>query len=463
MTRAKKPAAVWKAAHGELKLQMTRASFDTWLRDAHLVAEEGNAFVVGVPNVYARDWLEHRLKGVVLRTLKQVSGRDIDLRFIVHTERTDKDDDLRDAGPLLANLKPKPRPSKNGTSSLTSDGLNPRYTFDNFVEGPSNRLARAVALSAAENPGALVNPLYICGGVGLGKSHLMHAIGHHASARGLNVLCVPAETFTNDLVEAIRSNTTAHMREKYRAVDILLIDDVQFIAGKENTQEEFFHTFNALYDQGKQIILTGDKPPHEITSLDGRIRSRLEGGMISDLKPPSLETRIDILKIKAKNHKKTLPASILELIARRANNNVRQLEGALKRVLAYADLTRAQPTLSLAEAALGDLSTSKTNLTLDHVFTAVANYYRIEVEDIQGRGRSQIVSTARQVAMYLAREETDVSLPQIGEGLGGRHHSTVHYSCNRIADRLPTDPLLSSQITLIKKSLEDKNPNSTQP
>jgi len=452
-TKVKTPAEIWKVALRDLKLQMTRAAFDTWLRDSHLVEEENGTLVIGVPNVYARDWLEHRLKKVILRTLKQITREDTAVRFVVHSKHA-PDDDLSDAGPLLANLKPKPAPSKNGHAQRPADGLNPRYTFDTFVEGPGNRLAKAVARSVAEGSNKLINPLYINADVGLGKSHLLHAIGNLAKEQGQKVLCVTAETFTNDLVEAIRNHTTAALREKYRSVDLLLIDDVQFIAGKENTQEEFFHTFNALYDLDKRIVLTGSAPPADLTGLDKRLRSRLEGGMVADLKAPALETRIKILQAKARDHKKTVPTPVLEFIARRADRNPRQLEGALTRVLAHVQLTGVPLSVSLAESALGDVTPRKSNLTLDQILLAVARVYRVDVEDLRGRSRARLVSLARQVAMFMAREETDISLPQIGERLGGRSHSTVLYSCNRVTDKLPTDRLLRSQITLVKKALE---------
>lgn len=439
---------------------MTRAAFDTWLRDAHLVAEENGALVIGVPNSYAREWLDHRLRGMIGRTLKQVAGHHVEIEFVVHSRHNNDLDDLRDAGPLLANLQPaavksKPEQAKKVTQPACAEGLNPRYTFDEFVEGPCNRLARAVAFSAAENPGQRVNPLVICGDVGLGKSHLLHAIGHYASQLGLEVLCVSAENFTNDLVEAIRNRTTAEVREKYRSVDMLLVDDIQFIGGKDTTQEEFFHTFNALYDQGKQIVLTADRPPHDLAGLGQRLRSRLEGGMIADLATPTFETRVEILVHKAQGHQVSPPPEVLDLIADFADANIRQLEGALTRVLAHAEIAQTNPTFALAETVLGQSPVRQHDLTLDQVLEAVAEYYGVATESVRGRDRARTVSLARQVAMYLARDVAEVPLQQIGEDLGGRNHSTVLYNCSRVEDQLACDSLLYSQVSAIRETLEE--------
>ena len=462
MTDTRKPTDLWKAAYAELKLQTTRATFDTWMADSHLVADEDGTFVIGVHNTYARDWLEHRLKGLVQRTLRQVSGREIGVRFVVQAKRTAKQQDYSKAGPLLANIKPKTNQNGNGSGiKVSGDGLSERYTFDNFVEGNGNRLAWAAAKTVAEKSGKAMNPLYIYGDVGMGKSHLLHAIGHQARKRDLNVLCVTAETFTNDLVEAIRASNTASLRDKYRTVDVLLLDDIQFVAGKESTQEEFFHTFNDLYDRDKQIVLTGNKSPANIDKLDARLRSRLEGGMAAELTSPSLEARIEILRRKARSSKQALPNTVLELIARRADSNVRQLEGALTRVATRATLTGTPPTLTMAESTLSELVAKKNSLTLDQILVAVAKVFRVDVESMRGRSRARAVSMARQVAMYMAREGTKTSLPEIGKELGGRTHSTVLYSCKRVTDKLRSDRILRSQVTAVKKAIQAQQTAAT--
>jgi chromosomal replication initiator protein len=460
------PAEIWAAAHGELELQMTRETFDTWLRDARLITHEDGTYIIGVRNIYAREWLEKRLKKVVTRTLGEVAGRSVEVRFVVWSDY-DQDDDLSDAGPLLAGVPPLPRPAARQPAPPDDDkraddhhANNHRYTFDNFIGGPCNRVAKAAALAVAEAPGRRFNPLYLTGEVGVGKSHLLHAIGNAIAAKGLEVLQLSCEAFTNELVSAIRTKTTEHFRDKYRHADALLLDDVHFLAGKGSTQEELYHTFNALYEANKQIVLAADRPPSAIKGLDSRLRSRFEGGLVVDIQSPDVETRVGILQVKAKQHSPdAVPAEILDMVARKSNGGVRELEGALVRALAPNALIGQQLTLPLVEAALQDTSQAtpeqQAEASLGEIIEAVAECYHITAAEIRGRSRSGPVSLARQVAMYLARQKTNLSLTQIGQEFGGRGRSTVLYSCKRVAEMLKSAPPVSRQVEAITARLSE--------
>ncbi len=326
-----------------------------------------------------------------------------------------------------------------------------KYTFSNFVVGASNRLAHAASLAVAEKPAQAYNPLFLYGGVGLGKTHLLHAIGNLCAIRGSQVLYVSSEEFTNDLINAIRSHTTQAFREKYRRIDVLLIDDIQFIAGKESTQEEFFHTFNTLHGQDKQIVITSDRPPKALITLEERLRSRVEWGLTADIQPPDLETRQAILRARAERSGLRISNEIIELIARRVQSNIRELEGALTRVSAFADLSGIPLTPQLVEVALSDLLPRRSELQPDDIIRRVAETYGVTVDRIMGRDRSKQVALPRQIAMYLLRQEANYSLPQIGEVLGGRDHTTVMYGCEKIAELLETDDRLRKQVVEIRE------------
>jgi chromosomal replication initiator protein len=331
--------------------------------------------------------------------------------------------------------------------------LNARYDFENFIVGSSNRLAHAACLAVAENPAQAYNPLFLYGGVGLGKTHLLHAIGNYARKHGQQVLYVSSEEFTNDLINAIRTHNTQAFRERYRRIDVLLIDDIQFIAGKESTQEEFFHTFNTLHGQDKQIVISSDRPPKAMNTLEERLRSRFEWGLTADIQPPDLETRIAILHAKAEKARRTVSDNILEMIARMFQSNIRELEGALTRVIAYADLRGKPLTEDLVQVALTDLLPQRNNFELSHVVNVVASSFGITPDKLMGRGRSREVALPRQVVMYLLRQEANVSLPQIGEALGGRDHTTVIYACEKVADMLERDDRLRRQVLQIREQL----------
>ncbi len=448
---------IWDTAYGQLQLQMPRETFDTWLRGTRLIAHEDGTYILGVPNIYAREWLEHRLKSIILRTLGQIARRSVEVRFILWAEQAAQP--LHDAGPLLADLEPPQEAAPAFEPAHAGEtGLNPRYTFEVYAPGPSNRLALAAARAVVEAPGTQFNPLLVHADVGLGKTHLLQAIGHACADAGLRVRFVPAETFTNDLVAAIRGRRMEAFRDKYRALDVLLIDDLQFIAGKDSTQEEFYHTFNALADGEGQIVAAASGPPGQLPRLDVRLVSRFEGGLGVEIEPPDFETRLAILGIKARlrGFDGRIPLEVLELIAEETPGSVRDLEGALNRLIAAAMLTGEVPGLRLAERAIEQIGRERPpegHLALADLIAAAAEYYGVSPDALAGRDRSREVSAARQVVMYLAREVAGASLAEIGEALGGRNHSTVLYAIERVADLVAADSEVRRQVQALLRSL----------
>ena len=434
----------WQAARGQLQMEMPRAAYDTWVRDAEFLTYEDGTFVIGVKNAYARDWLQDRLLSTVKRILTGIMGRTVDVNFVVWT-----------GSPVEVSTEPEPLlPEPVATPAAADEArLNRRYTFDTFVVGTSNRLAHAAAQAVADSPAKAYNPLFLYGGVGLGKTHLLHAVGNACLQAGLRVRYVSSEEFTNDLVNAIRSHNTTAFRDRYRRIDVLLIDDIQFIAGKESTQEEFFHTFNTLHGGDKQIVLTSDRPPRALVTLEERLRSRFEWGLTADIQAPDFETRLAILRSKAERHGRQVPPAILENIARRVQSNIRELEGALTRVLAYADLRGELLTAELVDTALADMLVRSGSLNGEQVVEAVAERYGLQVEQLLGRSRAREVALPRQIAMYLIREETESSLPKIGELLGGRDHTTVLYGAEKISELIETDGSLRRDVMAIRERL----------
>lgn len=442
----------WQATMGQLQMEMSKAAFDTWVKSAELVTHEEDTFTIGVQNAYARDWLENRLSSTVTRLLSGMMEQQQNVQFVIWQK------DYQ--GSEAAEEEKYSESSAADENAAESTNTNIRYTFENFVVGPSNRLAHAACMAVGENPARAYNPLFLYGGVGLGKTHLLHAIGNTAMKKGKSILYVSSEDFTNDLVEAIRNRTTAAFRERYRRMDVLLIDDIQFIAGKESTQEEFFHTFNTLHSQEKQIVISSDRPPKAMVTLEERLRSRFEWGLIVDIQPPDLETRTAILRSKAERARRQVPPEILDMIARQIQSNIRELEGALTRVLAYADLSGQPLTPPLVHAALADLLPQQTTLEPSQVINIVANTFGLTPERLLGRERSREVALPRQIAMYLIREEISTSLPQIGEALGGRDHTTVMYACEKISDLIERDDRLRRQVISIREQLYGRNASS---
>ncbi len=431
----------WQSVLGQLQMEMPRASFDTWVRDTKPVSYNEGTLTIGVRNAYARDWLESRLASTVNRLLVGIFNSTVDVHFVVHGNEIERIVDEAPVSSADSSVQTRieaaeayQRSSPVDEQPSRNSNMNPRYIFDAFVVGSGNRLAHAACLAVAEKPARAYNPLFLYGGVGLGKTHLLHAIGNACQARGLRVLYVSSEEFTNDLITAIRTHTTQAFREKYRSMDVLLVDDIQFIAGKESTQEEFFHTFNTLHGQDKQIIVSSDRPPKALVTLEERLRSRFEWGLTADIQPPDLETRLAILRTKADRTGRHVPNEVLELIAQRVHSNIRELEGALNRIIAFADLSGTHLTKDLVEIALADLLPQKRNIPSDKILDAVAEYEGVEIKDLIGQNRSAKIARPRQIAMYLLREINETSLPQIGELLGGRDHTTVLYAIRKVAE-----------------------------
>ena len=426
---------------------MTRAGYDTWVKDSRGLSYEDGALIVAVSSPYARQWLQHRLLGAIKRTLAGITGRTVEVRFVVRAPAAPS---TSDEGPLLAGAE---SPEDRHAEIDSAFGLHAAYTFERFVVGDANRLAHAAFQAVAEQPGLTYNPLLVCGDVGLGKTHLLHALGHLLHARGQRILYAPAETFTNDLVEAIRRRRAPAFRSKYREVDVLLVDDVQFMAGKESTQEAFFHAFNALHRRGRQIALSSSLPPQKITGLDGRLRSRFEWGLVVGLERPGLETRVAILRAKATQHPVPVPDDVLHYLAGRVRGSVRELEGSLNRVVAFARTTDRRPDETLAREALAGIAPEPTPPSLEAVLQAVARFYELDLVDLQGPARTKAVARPRQVAMYLAREEAGASLAAIGSVLGGRDHSTVLHGDSRIRSSLSQDASLRRALVRIRTIL----------
>jgi len=447
-----KPDLVWSATLGELQLQMTQATFETWLRDSSVLKYEDGLFVIGVKSGYAKDWLENRLLATIKRTLIRQTGKTVDVKFIVRNEDSQPQENVS-----LLNLPSSTSDEKpESTPASSPANLTSRYVFDNFVIGPGNRLAHAASIAVTEKPADAYNPLFIYGGVGLGKTHLLNAIGHTCQSQGLQVLYVSSEEFTNDLIEAIRARTTEDFRERYRTADVLLVDDIQFIAGKERTQEEFFHTFNTLHSKGKQIVISSDRTPKSMSTLEKRLCSRFEWGLIADIQPPDLETRTAILRFKADSCDTAVPDEILDLIASQVQSNIRELEGALNRVVALSQLTNQPLTAEVAEAALNSLVPQRGQLTAEQILEKVAQHFDLKIAALQGRSRSRDIARPRQIAMYLIREEVGASLPQIGDMLG-RDHTTVLYGCNRITDMIEEDAGFRSEVVNLRQHIYNHN------
>jgi chromosomal replication initiator protein len=431
---------IWEAALGGLEVEVTKSNYQTWLKDTIGLSYTDNVFVVGAPNTFAIEWLEKRLQHLIRKTLAGIIGHSIEIQFEIC--------DGQQIEPQVASATRSNE--KNGNYSF-----NPKYTFASFVVGTCNRLAHAAALGVARNPGTTYNPLFLYGGVGLGKTHLLHAIGQSVLNDFRSVIYVTAEQFTNEFIAGIKEKSTEEFRNKYRSADVLLIDDIQFIAGKDQTQEVFFHTFNDLHTAGRQIILSSDRPPKALSLLEDRLRSRFEWGLIADIQYPDYETRTAILQAKAEELQITIPIDVLYLIARRVQNNIRELEGALNRVIAYARLTNAPITAELIADSLNEIAAdeSRKTLTIDLIFNTVAAYFGLPAETLVGKKRDKAVAFARQVAMYLMREEMDINWSEIGRSMGGRDHSTILHGYNKIAEEIEVSSALRRDILEIKERL----------
>ncbi|MDS0527935.1 chromosomal replication initiator protein DnaA [Clostridium sp. SHJSY1] len=439
---------LWRKTLDIIKSEMSEVSFNTWIKSCEPISISSNTIKISVPNSFTQDILEKRYKDLVANSIKAICSKLYKIEFLI-------------ASDLNPEETIKEQPKKESKSIIVNDEmsttLNPKYTFDSFVIGNSNRFAHAASLAVAEAPAKAYNPLFIYGGVGLGKTHLMHAIGHYILQNNPNakVVYVSSEKFTNELINSIKDDKNEEFRNKYRNVDILLIDDIQFIAGKERTQEEFFHTFNELHDANKQIILSSDRPPKEIPTLEDRLRSRFEWGLIADIQIPDFETRMAILKKKADVENLNVENEVMVYIATKIKSNIRELEGALIRIVAYSSLTNREITVDLATEALKDIISKKQgkNITISLIQDIVASYFNLRVEELKSQRRTRNVAYPRQIAMYLSRKLTDMSLPKIGEEFGGRDHTTVIHAYEKISDNLNGDENLQKTIEDITKKL----------
>ena len=421
-----KTGNVWVEILSRVETKVNRHSFYTWFKPTAFVHETGQDLTVKVPNGLFRDWLTKHYAGVIREALSELDREGIRIAFVTDTEM---------AKPTAQPTQPTPPSNEKAPGAPPPRGLNPRYTFDNFVVGSSNQFAQAAAQAVAEAPSRSYNPLFLYGGVGLGKTHLMHAIGQYLfdQSPALKLTYISSERFMNEMINAVRYDRILEFRERYRSMDVLLIDDIQFLAGKEGTQTEFFHTFNSLYDAQKQIVISSDCLPNEIPSLEERLRSRFKWGLIADIQPPDLETKVAILKKKAEAESIPLPDDVALYIAGRIKSNIRELEGSLIRLIAYASLTGTEISLPLAQDVLRDLlDREDQSVTIEMIQKFVANYYRLKIADLKSRNNSKNVTLPRQIAMYLSKSLTNASLPQIGKSFGGKHHSTVIHSIRKI-------------------------------
>ena len=436
--------ALWDQACQVMHTEMTEVTFNTWIQSAlRPLGYSGDQFFIEAVTDFYYQFVVPRYAVLISNSLSEVVGRPIKAQILTPAQ----------ADEYRAGITPAEKPADESS-------LNPKYTFDTFVVGSNNRFAHAAALAVAEAPADAYNPLFIYGGVGLGKTHLMHAIGHYMLSQKptLRVKYVTCELFMNEMVNSLNKKTQAEFREKYRNIDVLMVDDIQFLTGKTGTQEEFFHTFNALHTAGKQIILSSDKPPREIAKLEDRLRSRFEWGLIADISKPDLETRVAILKKKAEDELLNVDTAVLTMIAERVANNVRELEGCLTRLVAYSSLTGRPVDRQLAEDALREIfaRTEPRHVTCDDVMEAVATYYSVTVDDLKGPRRSRDVAVPRQIAMYISREVVGAPLTMIGDNFGGRDHSTVNHACQKVAQEMKASPSLNTLISDLMQQLQER-------
>ncbi len=539
---------LWQAALNVLQQQVARKEFDTWLKTSTIVDFADGTIVVAMPNTFAVEWVENRVKPVIERTLSELVGYSLKARFVVRqgtgyfvpapaleraaamavaavpaslvpvgagavmhshlgandgagvprmfgvAESGDHAGASKQGFPMAQTVDSQPRAGYDnggGRSYSTGSGpvvskdthgstryqapsrreiamqaelgmddstpLNPKYVFEHFIVGASNRMAHAASMAVAENPAHAYNPLFLYGGVGLGKTHLLHAIGHYVlnNYQGMRVKYVSSEKFTNDLINAIRDSSNEDFRNRYRTIDILMIDDIQFIAGKDSTQEEFFHTFNALHGAGKQIVISSDRPPKAILTLEDRLRSRFEGGLIADIQPPDLETRTAILRAKGDSQQIPIPSEVIDYVAHKVQSNIRELEGALNRIIAFAMLNHKPLTVDVAALALNDLAANnrRRQITPARVVETVASFYSMDIDDLKAKSRSRDIVVPRQIAMYIIREETDTSLTDIGAEFGNRDHTTVMHACEKIEKAKETDNQIRQAVLAIRQML----------
>lgn len=439
-----------------VRKNITEVEYRTWFVPVRPLGVQGGTLVLGVRNSFAMEWFRKHYQSLLEDALRQLGAQTPQVSFEVLPAVQDAMISPSDPPPSVPVAPAAPVAQPVAVGGSTRKSLNPKYTFENFVVGPNNNLAHAAALAVADSPGKTYNPLFIYGDVGLGKTHLMHAVGHYVLERhpDKRVEYVSTESFTNDLINAIREDRMAAFRNRYRSVDLLLVDDIQFLAGKERTQEEFFHTFNALYESHKQIILSSDRPPKDIQTLESRLRSRFEWGLITDIQSPEYETRVAILKMNAEHRQINIPQEVLELIARQVTSNIRELEGALVRVVAFSSLNNVPYSKAVAAKALTDVFTSQeVQIEMTDVLRAVASHFGVPVETLKGAGRAREVVVPRQIAMYLIRDLTTHSLPEVGMFFG-RDHSTVLHATQKVGEQIGRDSEVTTHVETLKRRLQ---------
>ena len=442
--------SIWDQILARVETKVNRHSFSTWFKPTAFVADGGRSITVRVPNPLFKDWLTKHYSVVLSEALAEVRRSETSLVFVA------------EPGAVLPAAAEEPVPPPDDVDEVSGDGrtpagLNPRYTFDTFIVGPSNQFAHAACRAVAEAPSRSYNPLFIYGGVGLGKTHLMHAVGQFVLEhdRSLKLTYISSERFMNEMINAVRYDRILDFRERYRTVDILLVDDIQFVSGKEGTQTEFFHTFNALYDAQKQIVISSDRPPHEIPALEERLRSRFEWGLIADIQPPDLETKVAILKRKAEAEAVPLPDSVAMYIAGRIKSNIRELEGSLIRLIAYASLTGRDISLELTQEVLKNvIDQDDKAVTIETIQKFVSDYYQLKLFELKSKNNSKSIALPRQIAMYLCKTLTHASLPEIGRSFGGKHHSTVIHSIKKVEEMRKTDGDFNSLMTNFLESFK---------
>ena len=458
----------WKSAYSQLELQWDRANFETWLQPTEFLNVEADTFIIGVPNSYVCDMLQYRLYDDVEAALCSAMETEVKIEFRVHRPKPSveevnaemplfrlmeqsQDKQETPETPVRSSLHEVLRPPSR--PDLPESEINPRMTFDRFVINKSNHIAAEAAQSIADYPATVYNPFLVYGGVGIGKTHLLQAIGNACLQRGQRVLYVPSEAFTNDLVNAIRNRTTAMFREKYRSVDVLLVDDIQFIRGKDTTQEEFFHTFNALVNFNKQVVLASDRHPRELETLEDRLRSRFQGGLVADISPPEYETRMAIMETWASERNLDIPHNMLEMIAERVPDSVRELNGMFNQIAARVRMNGAQNlTMHRAEVTLNRYEKPREHITIQSIIGVVADTFNMDAEILKGKKRAARINHARQVAMFLTREMTESSLPQIGDFFG-RSHTTVLHACKKVEEEIEADTVLASRIQRLRSQI----------
>ena len=457
-------ATIWDQVLTRIEGQVGKHSFSTWFKPTSLLTDRGNSLSIRVPNLLFVEWLPKHYSVVLAEALRDVGRADVKLVFVPDATGASGDDTRAfppapfrdnqvDDNPVFST----PPEIDSGAQPPRAGSLIPRYTFDSFIVGPSNQFAHAACRAVAETPSRSYNPLFIHGGVGLGKTHLMHAIGHYVVQHhpGLSLLYISSERFMNEMINAVRFDRILDFRSRYRSVDVLLVDDIQFVSGKEGTQNEFFHTFNALHDAQKQIVISSDRPPHEIPALEERLRSRFEWGLIADINPPDIETKAAILKKKAEGEAVPLPDSVAMYMASRIKTNIRELEGSLIRLIAYASLTGKPLTIELAQDVLkGVLDHDEKAVTIEQIQKFVADYYQLKLNELKSRNNSKSVAMPRQVAMYLCKSLTHASLPEIGRSFGGKHHSTVIHSIKKVEELRKKDSDFDKQVANLMQSFK---------